>query len=732
MANNILEVKNLKVSFRTNNGTVKAVRNISFNLEKGETLAIVGESGSGKSVTSKAIIGILAGNSIVENGEILYDGRDLLKIHEEEMCKIRGDKISMIFQDPLSSLDPIVKIGKQITEAMLLKNKTNRKRARYEFNSTLKTLKEAMLESAAASNMSAEIIPDLVKTFDNFNILAIDLENKYNMARSYAEELHAAIKDILYLSKKKQKLDVKKDVGDFIQKLKKIDDDFLVYDLGSTIKEITANLTIMRAGYSPVIGDNGKPVSYYIPSEMEDELNRAIDVLDKVLARPKPNFFRIGYYVYKNPNDELNKSDIDALNEMALKYLMSDFMNQFIQYETAAIKHSANKSLQAKKDLLPELAEIKRYFLESEVFAKKETMSRVNQICSLVDAAIDRLEYNKDNIAYTFSTSLKSAAEKYYIYEKLNPKEEKRFARQSAKREALIAKGKKIDWKVVPKNVYDLEELREACVSIVERLEKKYLSDIDSFASRDFDKTAIGLIDYLKDRASEVVYTITKSMAKEKAIKLMEEVGIPEPRIRYNQYPFEFSGGMRQRIVIAIALVANPDILICDEPTTALDVTIQSQILELINNLKKERQLSVIFITHDLGVVANMADRVAVMYAGKIVEQGTSEDVFYDPKHPYTWALLSSMPDLDTSEKLDAIPGTPPNMIYPPIGDAFAERNKYAIKIDFEMEPPMFKVSDTHSAATWLLHPDAPKVELPKIISERIARMQAQGGNDNV
>jgi oligopeptide transport system ATP-binding protein len=208
----------------------------------------------------------------------------------------------------------------------------------------------------------------------------------------------------------------------------------------------------------------------------------------------------------------------------------------------------------------------------------------------------------------------------------------------------------------------------------------------------------------------------------------MDEVGIADARLRYNQYPFQFSGGMRQRIVIAIALAADPDILICDEPTTALDVTIQAQILELINKLKEERNLSVIFITHDLGVVANMADRIAVMYAGKIVEYGTSEDVFYDPRHPYTWALLASMPDLDTSEKLDAIPGTPPNMIYPPVGDAFAERNKYALKIDFELEPPMFQISETHSAATWLLHPDAPKVELPKIISERIARMNAKGG----
>ena len=213
-------------------------------------------------------------------------------------------------------------------------------------------------------------------------------------------------------------------------------------------------------------------------------------------------------------------------------------------------------------------------------------------------------------------------------------------------------------------------------------------------------------------------------MAKVRALKLLEEVGIPEPSIRYKQYPFEFSGGMRQRIVIAIALAANPDILICDEPTTALDVTIQSQILELINKLKEERHLSVIFITHDLGVVANMADRIAVMYAGKIVEYGTADDVFYDPRHPYTWALLSSMPDLDTKEKLEAIPGTPPNMIFPPKGDAFAARNKYAMEIDFEEQPPMFEISPTHSAATWLLHPDAPKVDPPKIVTDRIRRMK--------
>lgn len=219
-----------------------------------------------------------------------------------------------------------------------------------------------------------------------------------------------------------------------------------------------------------------------------------------------------------------------------------------------------------------------------------------------------------------------------------------------------------------------------------------------------------------------------KKKAKAKAIELMAAVGIPNPELRYDQYPFQFSGGMRQRIVIAIALACNPEILICDEPTTALDVTIQSKILELINEMKRERDLSIIFITHDLGVVANMADRICVMYAGKIVEIGTAEDIFYRPAHPYTWALLSSIPDLDTKEKLFSIPGAPPNMLNPPKGDAFAQRNKYALAIDFEEEPPFFKISDTHYAATWLLHPDAPKVEMPEILAHRIQRMKEANG----
>jgi len=215
-------------------------------------------------------------------------------------------------------------------------------------------------------------------------------------------------------------------------------------------------------------------------------------------------------------------------------------------------------------------------------------------------------------------------------------------------------------------------------------------------------------------------HKISKKDAKARAIELLDLVGIPNPEERFEQYPHQFSGGMRQRVVIAIALACDPKVLIADEPTTALDVTIQAQILELMKSLQKQINTSIIFITHDLGVVANVADRVAVMYGGKIVEVGTVDEIFYNPQHPYTWGLISSMPDLDSRGKeLYVIPGTPPNLLNPPKGDAFAARNKYAMQIDLEEQPPMFKVSDTHYAATWLLHPDAPKVTPPEAVVKR-------------
>jgi len=466
--NTKLSVKDLTISFKTTQGLVRAVRGVSFDLTEGETLAIVGESGSGKSVSSRAIMGISAGNAIIEDGSIIYEDQDLTKISEENFHEIRGDKIGMIFQDPMSSLNPIMKIGKQITEGIRING--HRLKDRY-----IKLIHQPRMDLANAKAEKKEAI------------------NLFKFRKSHLSDDEKATK----LPKLKEDLDKK------------------VAELDKKIKEAKATL--------------------------KAEIPKAKAIIKKEW------------------NDE---------------------------------KARVNKEIQAIKE-------------------------------KMAGASPDMQNKYKDEIA-----TLKENLRRY----------------------------------------------------------KK----------------------------------VTRKEARERAIEVMTEVGIPEPKKRLKQYPFQFSGGMRQRIVIAIALTANPDVLICDEPTTALDVTIQAQILELIKRLKEERGISVIFITHDLGVVANMADRVAVMYAGKIVEIGTSEEIFYNPKHPYTWALLSSMPDLNSKDRLSSIPGTPPNMLFPPKGDAFADRSKYAMRIDFEQEPPYFKISDTHYAATWLLHPDAPEVEKPEIIQERI------------
>lgn len=728
-----LEVKDLTISFRTPAGKVQAVRDIDFDLYKGETLAIVGESGSGKSVTNRAIIGILANNAIVESGEIIYDGKDLLKISEDDFHKIRGDKIAMIFQDPMSSLNPIMKVGKQLTEAMLLKGKASQRNARTLFNNTLKNLHENMDEIADNDGVKTANA-EQCKIFDEFCTKGIQLESNYNAIHRAAEELKVDIDDALFLLSKKQPVEIKRLLTNVCTRIKATEHVDIVV-MNDELKGYIAVLEATRAQ---------KGVIKELAPDCEKALYGISEYLGKAVQRPKPNYFTLGYYMLRNPEANVDNMPIDELTKMTRKYLDDEFLLEFIDKGSKALEHSREISLKKKEAILPEIDKMianiggkkdggeegKEVESDFEIaLTEAELRQEGDKLAEKVVDAINRLEIVKNSTEYTFATSLHVALDKYYGAIKNNPKEQERFEKQTAKREKLIAKGKNPDWKVVPAAIIDLTMLREQICSILVNLKNNYKKQLEKteYASQD---EMVAIIDYLKEQASAFVYEVTPKIAKAKALKLLEEVGIPEPAIRYNQYPFEFSGGMRQRIVIAIALAANPDILICDEPTTALDVTIQAQILELISNLKKERNLSVIFITHDLGVVANMADRIAVMYAGKIVEYGTADDIFYDPRHPYTWALLSAMPDLETDEKLDAIPGTPPNMIYPPKGDAFAPRNKYAMEIDFEMQPPMFDVSETHKAATWLLHPNAPKIDPPKQITDRINRMKKLGGSE--
>ena len=714
-----LEVKDLVISFRTSNGKVQAVRKINFDLMKGETLAIVGESGSGKSVTSKAILGILAGNSIIEGGEIIYDGKDLLKISEDEFHKIRGDKIAMIFQDPMSSLNPIVKIGRQLTEAMILKGKVRQKESRANFNGYLKKLNRYMIASHSG-NKSAEAITAQCKNFNKFEYKHLELERAYNVAHEAAAEAVEELENLVFELEKKVDKDVSFRVSEVCSMAKKSCHTYVVkekeQELLKLVKELPAK-----------VKDEKKNKEYQGTIRIMKEM---LAILKEAVGYTEPNFFSMGYYLTfaKEPLPEL---PVDKLNVFLRKYLDDNFMLEFISDAKTALVHTAEASYEEQKKAIEVLKTNKAVFAR-ETLDQAECRIAYQTCVKQVMATVDPLAIVKDNLTYTFGVSLKSELDRYFAGFSKNKKEEARYKKQKAKWDRIRAKGKEPDWQVVPASYTDFEQIKTMIAAQFDRLIEHYEDKLRLRKERDYDAETVAVIDYLKENASGVVEKVTKRVAKNKAIKLMEEVGIPEPRKRYNQYPFEFSGGMRQRIVIAIALAANPDILICDEPTTALDVTIQAQILELINKLKKERNISVIFITHDLGVVANMADRVAVMYAGKIVEYGTVEEIFYEAAHPYTWALLSSMPDLDTAEKLDAIPGTPPNMIYPPVGDAFAARNKYALKIDFEKQPPMFKVTDTHYAATWLLHPSAPKVEPPKSITSRIERMKAKNGRKEV
>jgi oligopeptide/dipeptide ABC transporter ATP-binding protein len=683
-----LEVKDLIISFRTNNGTVKAVRDISFDLERGETLAIVGESGSGKSVTARAIMGILAKNAIPEGGEIIYDGQDLMKINEEDFHKIRGNRISMIFQDPLSSLNPIVRIGKQLTEAMILNGKANQREAGRVYNAKTKLLSSEMKEAGVAN------VDEKFRTFNAVTKLGSKTESEYNYSRERVESMIKNIEAVQIDSIDKDRKMVVKEMKSIISDEKNIYNPYLI---DKDKSEMPALINEFRAA----VPDYKKTGNHQMTDLV---LKKMLVPLKAAMETTVPDFYAMAFCQLHNAMPKY-EGDNEALNAQMRETFRGKFLDSFTKDVAAGIENAERKSFGKKGAIVASLNTAIEKVKENRIDVKvaKEEAKK----CSAeIEAALDKLAINKDSVAYTFKSNITAAVNTYA---------------HSLKVEKMKHPGKNDR---MFKDRMDIDLYQNNIRLALNRARDSFQGQIDKAETINYDQQAEEMVRFLCDESSKRVHKVTQRKAQIRAIELMEEVGIQNARERYRQYPFEFSGGMRQRIVIAIALAANPDILICDEPTTALDVTIQAQILELINRLKAQRQLSIIFITHDLGVVANMADKIAVMYAGKIVEYGTANEIFYDPRHPYTWALLSSMPDLDTKEKLDAIPGTPPNMIFPPKGDAFAERNKYAMQIDLEEQPPMFEITPTHFAATWLLHPNAPKVNPPKIVTDRIARMQ--------
>ena len=707
-----LEVKNVRISFKVNEGTVKAVRDISFDLEKGETLCIVGESGSGKSVTAKAILGILAGNSIVEGGEIIYRGDDLLKYTEKDFEKIRGNLITMIFQDPLSSLNPIMRIGKQMTEATILNGRTNRRNAGREYSQKLRQIKAAM----TAAGCPASEVSRQLETFKDLARAGSKMESAYHLARDYADSAVLSIDQMLVDVHENDLKLMQRQFKELDEKISRSYDDFL---LPKADADFAGRLSALKTAEERYDGKDGR-------EQLTGRLKEVQAALREALQRPAPDFFALGFYSLHEDMNKVKTLPVEQLNETVGPYLAERFMDGFLVNLAKALEHTAAQAVPAKEETARAIRQALPVF-QREALDKAACDKAQRELCALVDKSIDRLSLHQNTKATTFRTTMDKNLRRYFEGVSKNPKELRRVERQTAKLERAAARKSDVG-QVTPAVLVDLDLTRGNIVSAMEQLADSYEAELRSDARQDFHAQAREMVAALQSMSFTKTNRVTQQAAYDKAIRIMEDVGIKEPRKRFRQYPFEFSGGMRQRIVIAIAVAANPDILICDEPTTALDVTIQAQILELINEVKKKRNISVIFITHDLGVVANMADRVAVMYAGKIVEYGTVRDIFYHPAHPYTWALLASMPDLDTKEKLEAIQGTPPNMIYPPKGDAFAQRNENALAIDFEQEPPMFQISETHYAATWLLHPKAPKIDPPKSVTDRIRRMREREG----
>lgn len=696
----VLQARNVKISFWTNNGYVRAVRDISFDLKSGSTLAIVGESGSGKSVTARAILGILAGNATIDDGEIYYDGKDLLQIPEEEFQKIRGNEISMIFQDPLSSLNPIVRVGKQLTEALLANNNAQRKRAKKNYTEFEKILAENMILAGESSS----VVSEEMKQFENYIAEGCKLEREYDIAHDTIETMVSYIDGAKIMVIDKAPTEVAQEVKKIAQSCKKCINEFLIPKEDTAFASAVSELAGTAKQYGKGVASESEK------AQITASLDALREILLEALKKYKPSFVAIGFYAKQNTGEKLDVDQIEYIDKVAQKLFHDEFLDNFLSMTARAVDYSNTEANKNKKIAIEKIDAALQQLQTIDV----NTVSKIcDDLKPSVAAAIDKLELRKIGAAYTFPESIDAAI---LIYKKSLEAE----ASSEKKKQKLIKNYK------LPTGT-TIDRLEEKIRAILKKLKASFELRAKENTTIDADEWANHIFEFMTGEASKMTYKMKYSLAKARSIDLMKEVGLSQPRQRFNQYPFELSGGMRQRVVIAIALASNPNILICDEPTTALDVTIQAQILELINELKRERNLSIIFITHDLGVVANMADDIAVMYAGKIVEYGTVDEVFYQPAHPYTWALLASMPDLDTKEKLEAIPGVPPNMIFPPKGDAFAQRNKYAMQIDFEEQPPMFEITATHKAATWLLHPDAPKnIEPPSIVTDRIRRMQAK------
>ena len=698
----LLKVKHVDVKFHVRGRVLNAIRDANLDIYENETIAIVGESGSGKSVLTKTFAGMLDPNGEISHGNVYFFDDDISYTETQlgfrnrryrnalikHMCNYTYESFGAEEFEQIQNLNKEIRrltsLSDEEEEEFEKKLKDINDDINDAFNliGTLKStrglpeekVKEVTEQREAAKAEYAELKKDKEQLIKDKETAIRERRRSYLSNTALKEEHKAKFKELE--EKRQQKIEAAKEHE--------------LNDEQKRIAEEVANEIILSVGRYP----------FYLFYKYYAQLKKA---------------FRLAYDLNKDLSTEKQRRRVFEPIVFRVEYTKT------ISKETNKIKNIIDETL------IPAFA---KETVEDEILSNDTVIEQANalhpflrkkMIKSLTKFAVNNgydIEKEKDNINNITSIAMvevgqfDSTIHANVVGNKLIKWFKEAYANKKQNLESISVKSKIVETLVGYAHI--------DCAKV------RYLKDWEHIRGRRIatvfqdPMTSLNPILTIGQQISMVIQKHQKCStfeARRRALSMMEKVGIPNPKQRFDDYPFQYSGGMRQRIVIAIALSCQPKILICDEPTTALDVTIQAQIIRLIKKLSKDLGFTTVYITHDLGVVANVADRVAVLYGGQIVELGTVEDIFFDPYHPYTWALLSSMPQLgQKGEELFSIPGTPPSLYTKIVGDAFAPRSKYSLAIDFVKEPPMFEINDHHWAKTWLLDPRAPKVEKPESI----------------
>ena len=666
----LLSLRDVEVKFNVRGRILTAIRRVSLDIYENESLAIVGESGSGKSVLTKTFAGMLETNGFISNGTIILADDELsetnVRLTPSNLRALKG------FEDMLNKHSVL-------------------ERGAAEFNA----MEEKKREIQAAQSLSQDEEADFNARIKVLKDSAVDKSN-------YLQTLdHRNHEDALEMDK------IKKEIAK------------LNADREAVENDMNAIIAKRKTAYSSDTARAAKD---------QEELKKLAALRDEKIAKAdNPN----------NPNglsDDVIERNRKIAKELLLsteRYPLKDKLKFRGKLDKAfKIAMSTGEDLN-DPDVLNKIFDVATFRVEyrgtyeitarelSEVDEKEKLALSADAALSKAEAKLSKLQSKKNQSGIEAARAEVEKAKAACDKAKAEAEKARKALSQRSGDDKSAEGGDKISF------------LRG--YAIIDCAKVKYTNDWQRIRGRRIatvfqdPMTSLSPVITIGKQIQSVILKhqqCSREEAKRRTIDIMAKVGIPNPEKRFDDYPFEYSGGMRQRIVIAIALSCQPKILICDEPTTALDVTIQAQIIRLIKDLQNELGYTTVYITHDLGVVANVAERVAVLYAGQIVELGTVEEVFYDPRHPYTWALLSSLPQLcEKGSDLFSIAGTPPSLYNKIQGDAFAPRNQYAMAIDLKEEPPMFKITDTHYAKTWLLDPRAPKVETPHNIQDLHEKM---------